>query len=252
MEDELIADIQQRMKSHGEDVADQIKKLRLTVDQCSEVGSTIDSKMTEIYEQMREIVNQIQQNTAKIKNCVEPALQAAETKMQQTRHTIISSLDAHAIAVTEHKTLFKPLQLPNDFRTVQSELKCTAQQKANMQNETMEKIAVTVAAAMQSNQHHIDIVSADLLSKRDVIEPNEQMKSMRSDLKAKHADFEQKNKENVEIVNDVALVTEQMSQESADEIAAIRNQLMSFRELEFCVYQSSGIIITIIIFIICA
>lgn len=240
MEDKLIADIKDRMKCQSDEISGQIKSLCLTVDECVEIGRTIDEKMKSVYHEMREIVAQIQQNTAEIKNLVEPTLQAAEKNMQHARKAINESIEAHEIEVNGHRERFIEPKIPEDFKVKQSELKNIAQQKAVQANDTLKEIAVKNAASIACSREHFETLLADITPKRDIIDSDGRVQALKTELNSNHKRVSEQDKENIAAINDFVMKSNQMTMINADEISSCVKQLKYFRELDFCEYEPSG------------
>lgn len=236
----MIDDIKHRMKGHSERVSELISAMRSTVEDCASIGNRINDKMQTIYEQMREIVLQIQQNAFEIKNTIEPILEASEKNMQQMKMDVIETLDAHMIAVNEQRALFIQPMLSNEFKTKQIEIKDTVTQKMMIVNDLLANVAINNTTAMDSSRHCIDAISKSLPSKRDLIEYNSEIPMLRSDLNGNQSRLAEQYTANTEVLNEISLNTKQMSKKMAQEISACNNQLKYFCDMDFCVYEPIG------------
>lgn len=236
----MVDDIKQRMKIHGENVTKLISAMRSTVGECAIIGSTIDDKMQMIYEQMREVVEKIQQNASEIKNTIEPALQSSEKNVQQMKMKIIESLDAHLISVNEQKAIFTQPILSDDLKTKQTELKDTVKQKMMMVNDLLENMAINNTTSMDSNRKYIATIINGLSSKRDIIEANSEIPMLRSELNGNQYRLSKQYKENAKVINDISSNTQEMSKKMSQEISACCNELKDFYEMEFCIYEPLG------------
>ncbi|XP_055317757.1 kinesin-like protein Klp61F [Sitodiplosis mosellana] len=236
----MVDDIKQRMKSHSEKVSGMISAMHSSVGECVDIGSTIDDKMQLIYEQMRTVVVQIQQNASGIKNTIEPNLQATEKNVQQMKMEIVESLDAHLIAVNEQRALFTHPQLSNDFRTKQTELKDIVEKKMVLGNDLLENVAINNTSAIDTSRKYIDTITKSLPSKRDIIEVNSEISILQSDLNGNQSRLSEQYKANAEVLNGISSDTQSMSKKMTHEISACCNQLKYFCEMDFCEYEPLG------------
>lgn len=235
----IIDDIKQQMKMHGRNVTKLINAMRLTVDECADIGSSIDNKMQTIYEQIQGIILQIQKNTIEITNTVEPVLLASKKNVDQTREAIIESLNAHQIAVNEQKALIQP-NFHHDFKTTQSQLKNILTQKMMLAHDLMGKVAINNTFAMGDSRNCIETYTTNLSSKRDIIEINEEIPILRRQINEHQFRFSEQYKENSGAFNVITSNAQEMSKKMIQEISACRKQVKYFHELDFCEYQPSG------------
>lgn len=236
----MIADIKQCIKMHSVNISKQMKILRGTIEECYSIGMAIDAKMQSIYREMCEIVVQIQQNTLEIKIAVEPTLEAAEQNVQKTRKSIIESLNAHKVAVTQHKDQFIQAKLPNDYKAKQFELKHIAQQTMELACGTIERAAINGTPSLECGLNHFETVLAAIPFKRDIITSNGQVQTLNDDLNVNQHRLTEQNKENVRAINDIVVRTNEFCELNAVEIASCAKQLKHFRESDFREYQPSG------------
>lgn len=228
------------MKSHSVEISDQIKSLCLTVEECVEIGKIIDEKMNSIYNEMREIVAQIQQNTSEIKNIVEPTLQATEKNMQQTRQAIYQSIEAYGIEINRQKDIFIQPKVPEDFKANQFELKNIVQRKLMITDDTIHKVAMNNMDSMKYNLGLVQTLSEDIPSKRDIIDSDRGIQTLKDKLSSQRTRSTKQNDENVALINDIISDTERMWKNNADEIQSCVQQLKYFRDLDFCEYEPTG------------
>lgn len=243
----MVDDIRQQMKIHGEKVSGLISAMRSTIGECAVIGITIDDKMQMIYEEMREVVDKIQQNASEIKDTVEPALQASEKNVQQMKMKMIESLDAHLIAVNEQRALLIQPTLSNDLKTKQTELKDTVTQKMMVVNDLLENVVINNTTAMDSSRKCIANITNGLSSKRDIIEANSEIPMLRCDLNGNQYRLSERYKENAEVIYDISSSTQEMSMKMSQEISACSNELEDFCEMDFCVYEPLGNLFNIFI-----
>lgn len=239
-EDGMIADLKQCMQMHSVNISGQIKALRSTIEECANIGVAIDEKMQSIYREMCEIVAEIQRNTLEIKTAVGPALEAAEQNMQQTRNAIIESLNAHKIAVVQHKDQFIQAKLPSDYKAKQFELKHIAQQTMELACGTIKRAAINGTSSLECGLNHFERVSGEIPSKRDTIASNGQVQTLNDSLSVNQQRLAEQNKENVRIINDIVERTNEFCAINAAEIASCAKQLKHFRKSDYCEYQPSG------------
>lgn len=240
MMNKMTEDIKQQMKGHSEKVSELICAMGSTVGECAEIGSAIDVKMQQIYEQIREIILQIQQNGSEMKNIVEPALQASETNVRQMKMEIIESLDAHLIAVNKERALFTQPKLSDEFKTKHIEIKDTITQKMFLVNDLLENVAKNNTSAVDTSKKYIETISNSLPSKRDIIEVNSEIPMLRSGLNENQFRLSDEYKENVQVLNEITSNTKEMSKKMTQEISACCNQLKYFCEMDFCIYEPLG------------
>ncbi|XP_031626189.1 kinesin-like protein Klp61F [Contarinia nasturtii] len=236
----MIDDIKQRMAAHGKKSTELIGAMRLTISECAEIGTNIDDKMELIYEQMREIVHQIQQNASDIKNSVEPVLMASEKNVQEAKVAIVESLNAHLITVNEQKALLTQPNLSDDLKLMQSELKNTVEQTVMLANNSLEKLASNNTFAIEQNQKCVETISTNLPSKRYIMEAHNEIPSLRDDLNRIEIRISDNYKENSVVLDKITVDTQQMSKKINQEIDACHKQLKFFREIDFSEYTSSG------------
>lgn len=236
----MINDMKHRMKLHSDEISGQIKSLRLTLEECAGIGRTIDEKMNLIYTEMRDIVNQIQQNTINIKNMVEPALEAAENHIQQTRQDISQSFDAYELAIKDHQELFVIPNMPDNFKQSQSDLKDLAAQKVALAMDCLEKVAMNNTNSIECGNKHTEALSMNIPSNRNVLDVDGQIKTLKQELVTNNQRIFEQNKENVDAINDLAQITDQMSVKTAHEISSCIKHVKNFREKDFCEYKPSG------------
>lgn len=236
----MVDDMKRRMKLHSEKVSGLISVMRSTVGECTEIGSSIDDKMEMIYEQMRAVVQQIQQNASDIRNTVEPTLAATEKNVQQMKMEIVKSLDAHLVAINEQKPSFTHPKLSDDFHTKQIELSATVTQKMVSVNDLLANVAINNTAAMDNTRKYIETIATDLPSKRDFIGANHEISSLQSDLNGNQSRLSEQLKENVAVLKEIASNTQTMSDNLMHEIHACGNQLKYFRDTDFCEYEPLG------------
>lgn len=237
---DMVDDMKHRLKLHSETVSKLISVMRSTVGECTEIGSSIDDKMEMIYEQMRAVVQQIQQNASDIKNTVEPALQATEKNVQQMKMEIVKSLDAHLVAINEQKPLFTHPKLSNDFHTKQIEFSATVTQKMVLVNDLVESVAINNTAAMDNSRKHIETIAMDLPLKRDIIEANHEIASLQSDMNESQSRLSEQLTENVTVLKEISSNTQIMFDNLMHEIYACSDQLKYFREMDFREYEPLG------------
>lgn len=236
----MIADLKQCMQMHSINISGQIKALRGTIEECANIGIAIDEKMQSIYREMCEIVAQIQRNTLEVKTTVGPALEAAEQNMQQTRKSIIESLDAHKTAVAQHKDRFIQAKLPNDYKAKQFELKHIAQQTMELACGAIERAAINGTSSLECGLSRFEMISAEIPSKRDIIATNGQVQTLSDNLNVNQQRATAQNKENVRIINDIVERTNEFCAINAGEIASCAKQLKHFRKSDYREYQPSG------------
>lgn len=236
----MIDDIKQCMNSHSINISRRIKALRGTIQECSSIGAAIDEKMQTIYREMREIVAQIQQNTLGIKTAVEPALEAAEQNVQQTRNAIIESLNAHKLAVTQHKDQFTQIELPIDYKAKQFELKHIAQQTMELACDTIKRVTINGTSWMECGLKQFETISAEIPSKRDIIASNGQVQTLNDNLNVNQQHLMEQNKVIANEINDIVEQSNEFCELNAAQIASCVKQLKHFRESDFCEYQPSG------------
>lgn len=238
----MIDDIQKRLKCHGEKVPELTSAMRLMVENCAKIGGNIDDKMQTIYEQMRAIVHQVQQNSDEIKQSVEPALLASEINVQQTVEAITETLDAHQTAINEELFIFTKPQLPDNFMVMQSQLKNTITHKLTLLNNLMENVSGNNNAAIDCGVKHIDGIAMNIPMARDIIKGNAEVEILRSQLNENRRRVSQEYEDSAVIVNDITTNAEQVYTNLNQQIASCRNQLKYFREMDFCEYEPSGIV----------
>lgn len=236
----MIADIKQRMKVHSVNISGNIKALRGTIEECSNIGIAIDEKMQSIYCEMCEIVAQIQQNTLEIKTVVAPAIAAAAQNVQQMKKTIIESLNTHTIAVTQHSDQFIQAKLPNDYKAKQSELKHIAQQTMALACDTVERIAINGTSSMECGLNRFETLLSEIPSKRDIIASNGHVQTLSDNLNANQHRLDEQNKEIVGTTMGIVEQTNEFCKINAIEIASSAKHLENFCESDFCEYQPSG------------
>lgn len=236
----MIADLKQCMQMHSVNISGQIKALRSTIEECANIGIAIDEKMQSIYREMCEIVAQIQRNTLEIKTAVGPTLEAVEQNMQQTRQAIIESLDAHKIAVAQHKDQFIQAKLPTDYKAKRFELKHIAQQTMELACGTIKRAAINGTASLECGLNHFERVAREIPSKRDTIASNGQVQTLNDSLSVNQQRLAEQNKENVRIISDIVERTNEFCAMNAAEIASCAKQLKHFRKSDYREYQPSG------------
>lgn len=239
-EDKMIIDMKQRMKLHSAEISEQIKSLRLTIDECAEIGQTIDNKMNLVYTEVRDIVTQIQQNTINIKNMIEPALEAAENQILQTRQDLSKSFDAYESAMKDHKELFVIPILPDNFKPLQSDLKSISAQKVALAMDSLQKVTTNNTNSLECGHKYAEALSMDIPSKRHILDADDQIQTLKQTLLTNNERIFEQNKENIDVINDLAQTTDQMSMNTANEISACIKHVTNFRERDFCEYQPSG------------
>lgn len=236
----MIVDIQQRMKEYSADMAERVKVLRLSVDECAKIGSAIDKKIQNIYDEMAEIVADIQQNTLEIKTNVEPALDAAKQNLQQSRQMIVDALNANDMALSDQCNRFIVTKLPDNFKATNNELKTIAEQKVTLTHDTLKQMAINDTLSMEGVRRYFETHSTNILSKCEKINSNGQVQNLQSQLKEHHERLLTQNKDNIDNINQFTAKTMEMCMKNNNEIVACAQQLKYFRESDFCVYESSG------------
>lgn len=236
----MIDDIKERVKSHGEKVPELTSAMRLMVEKCTNIGGNIDDKMHSIYEQMRQIVHQVQLNADEIKNSVEPALLAAEMNVQQTVEAITDTLNAHQIAINDEPFIFTQPKLPDEFKATQSQLKNTIMEKAVLVNNLLENVTNKNSSTMKYGIQHLDTISMNIPAKRDIIKHNGEVASLRNDLNKNQLLATQHYEDSAFIVNEIAMTTQHETTTLNQQIKSCQKQLKYFREMDFCEYQPSG------------
>lgn len=236
----MIADLKQCMKMHSTNISGQMKELRGTIEECVNIGVEIDEKMQSIYHEMCEIVAHIQQNTLEIKTAIGPTLVAAEQNMQQSRKAIIESLNAHKIAVTQHKDQFIQAKLPTDYKAKQFELKHIARQTMELACDTIKRAAINGTSSLECGLNQFETILPEIPSKRDIIASNGQVQTLNDNLIVNQQRLTEQNKENVRIINDIIVRTNEFCEINAAEIASCAKQLKHFRKSDFREYQPSG------------
>lgn len=237
----MIDDINERMKSHGANVPELTSAMRSMVAKCANIGGNIDDKMQTIYEQMRELVHQVQRNSDEIKNTVEPALLAAETNVQQTMEAVTDALDTHQIAINGEQFLFTQPTLPENLKVLQTQVKMTLTEKADLVNNLLENVIKNNNAAMKCNRTHCENVSMKIPTKCDIITNRDELEILRNDLNENCVRVSKHGEENATLLNQIVSSAQHMSITLTHQIASSQNQLKHFREMDFCEYQSSGI-----------
>lgn len=236
----MVADIKQRMKVHSVNISGHTKALRGTVEECINIGAAIDEKMQSIHREMCKVVAQIQQNTLEIKTVVGPALEAAEQNVQQTRKTIIESLNAHKVAVAQHSDRFVQAKLPNDYNGKQCALKHIGTQTTELACDTLERIAINGTQSLECGRNHFETYLAAIPSKRDIIASNGQVQTLNDTLNINQHRLAEQNRENVVAINGFLARTNEFCEINAADIASCSKQLKHFRDSDFCEYQPSG------------
>lgn len=229
-----------RMKTHESQASKLLNAMRLTVGESAVIGCSIDDKMQAIYEQMREIVLEIEQNAANIKRSVESALEASAENVQKTKASMLQSLDAHQISMDEQKMHFEQPSLADDFKANQLELKDILVEKTQTANDLLQRVAVSNNSAMDISQKHVCNQTENFISKRNIIEHKDEVQQMREDLDTNEMQHTRQYTEHSGLLNNIALTTKQMVKTFGDEITATCNQLKYFNNMDFCVYESSG------------
>lgn len=236
----MIDDIKERIKIHGEKVPELNSAMRLMIEKCANIGDNIDDKMQSIYEQMREIVHQVQRNSDEIKKSVEPALLACEMNVQQTVDAITETLNAHQIIIDDERFAFTQPKLPDNFRMLQYQLEKTITEKALLVNNLLENMTKTNNSAIDCGLKRIDTISMEIPSKRDIIKCSDEVEILRNDLNENQQCLSQHYQDGAAVVNEIALTTQQECAALNQQITACRKQLKYFNEMDFCVYEPSG------------
>lgn len=236
----MIDDIKERVKSHGEKIPELTSAMRLMVEKCTNIGGNIDDKMQSIYEQMRQIVHQVQLNADEIKNSVEPALLAAEMNVQQTVDAITDTLNAHQIAINDEPFIFTQPKLPDEFKATQSQLKNTIMEKAVLVNNLLENVTNKNSSSMKYGTQHLDTISMNIPAKRDIIKHSGEVASLRNDLNENQLLATQHYEDSAFIVNEIVMTTQHEATTLNQQITSCQKQLKYFREMDFCEYQPSG------------
>lgn len=228
------------MTMHANDVSEQLKSLQLTVEECAEIGKIIDEKMNAIYTEMRNIVSKIQQNTADMRNIVEPTLQIAEQNIQQTRHKISESINAYEISVKEQQNMFKPTKLPDNLKTSQNRLKESSKRKMLLTNDSLEKVAANNSSSIGCGRQYVESFSANIPQKCDFINADGQIPPLKYQINENERRAFENDTGNIRVIKDALLTIERMSQENSDEISSCVKHLRNFREKDFSEYRPSG------------
>lgn len=236
----MIDDIKERVKSHGEKVPELTSAMRLMVEKCTNIGGNIDDKMQSIYEQMRQIVHQVQLNADEIKKSVEPALLAAEMNVQQTVDAITDTLNAHQIAINDEPFIFTQPKLPDEFKATQSQLKNTIMEKAVLVNNLLENVTNKNSSTIKYGIQHLDTISMNIPAKRDTIKHSGEVASLRNDLNENKLLATQHYEDSAFIVSEIAMTTQHEATTLNQQITSCQKQLKYFREMDFCEYQPSG------------
>lgn len=238
----MIDDIKERIKHHGEKVPELNSAMRSMIEKCANIGDNIDDKMQSIYEKMREIVHQVQRNSDEMKKSVEPALLACEMNVQQTVDAITETLNAHQIIINdEQQFAFTQPKLPDNFRMLQSQLEKTITEKALLVNNLLENVTKTNNSAIECGLRRIDTISMDIPSKRDIMKCSDEVEILRNDLNENQQRVSQQHQDGAAFINEIALTTQQECAALNQQITACRKQLKYFNEMDFCVYEPSGI-----------
>lgn len=238
--DKMITNIAERMNGHSVNTSSLLHSMRSSIGKYADMASTIDDKMHMIYEQMRGIVIQVQQNTASIKNSVEPALLTSEMNLNQAKEAIIESLNGQQIAVDKRSTLFTQPQLPEHFKATQIKLKNTLNNKTALMHDSLEKVTINNTTAMEYMQKHIESNAANVTSIRNNIEVSNEIEIIRKVLNIKQTRVSEQYTENTAAFNEIAMNTDQMAKKIIHEITSCHKKIHFFNEMDFCDYKPTG------------